>query len=164
MPLDRRHLDRCVQQICERYDIVILKIEDEQLRIKRFTLDHGSGVEVHVVDHAHGDEVGASGVELDASDSLVLTVVTIQERPRLHCRRVDLTALSRLIVPEHLKVILEYIDDFIRLQCSFNLKSYSIDKLVKFVLMKLCLLQVLLGHFLDLLLFLLLKVRRIVHC
>ena len=164
VPLNGRYLDRCVQQVRQRYYVIILKIEHKQLRIKRFTLNHSPGVEVHVVDHTHGNQVGPRGVKLDAGDSLVLAVITIQERPRLHRRRIDLAALSRLIISEHLEVVLEYIDDFVRLQCSLNLKSDPINKLIKLILMKFRLLQVFLGHLLDLLLLLLLKVRRIIHC
>lgn len=103
-------------------------------------------------------------MKLDARDPLIFAVVAVEEGAGLHRRRVDLATLSRLVVAEHFEVVLEHINNLIRLQSRFNLKSNSIDKFVKFLLMKLCFFHIFFGDFFFLLfIFFFLKIRRIIH-
>lgn len=164
MPFDGRHLDRSIQQIRQRDDVVILEIEYKKLRIKRFSLNNCSCIEIHVVYHTHGDKIRPRWMKLNASNSLVLAVITIKKRPRLHGSRIDLATLCCFGISEHLEIILEYINDFVWLQSCFNLKGDSINKLVELLLLNLSLLLIFFWHFLFLVILnLLLEVRRIVH-
>ena len=113
MPLNGRHLNWSIQQIRQRNDVVISKIENKKLRIKRLSLNNSSHIEIHVVNHTHGDKEIPRWMKLNASNSFVLTVITIKKRPRLHGSRIDLATLCSFSISEHLKIILEYIDDFV---------------------------------------------------
>ena len=83
---------------------------------------------------------------------------------RQHLRCVNLASLSSFSVSKHLKVILENIDDFIRLKCSFNLECNPINELVKLFLLLFLVLDIFFWNFFSFLLLLfLLEIGWIIH-
>ena len=70
-------------------------------------------------------------MELDATDPLVLAVVIVNETAGVHLSRIGLTSLSGFFVTQHIKVILEDIDDFVGLQGFLNIRGDPIDELIK---------------------------------
>jgi hypothetical protein len=143
--LDGRDFNWRLQHMSKSDDMVVRKVEDENERLEGFSLNHGSQVEVHVVNHAHRDPVWSSGVELNAGYALTFAVIVVDEGPRGHVGGVDLATSSGLIVSEHLKVVLEDIDDLIGLQGLLNSEGDSVNELVKLFLELLGCLDLLFG-------------------
>lgn len=102
-------------------------------------------------------------MEFDAADPFIFAIVTAQIGSRLHGSRIHFATGRRFGITKHLEVILENIDDFVGLQGCLDLKSNSINELIKFLLRNLGFLKVLLRDILLLFLFFLLKISWIVH-
>lgn len=56
-------------------------------------------------------------MELDARDTFVLAVVMLKERSWQHVNRAYLSSRGSLLITQHLKIVLEHINQFIGLQC-----------------------------------------------
>ena len=73
-------------------------------------------------------------MKLDARDSLTFTVVVFNEGPLLHLGAIYFASGSSFCVTEHLEIVLEHIDDFIRLERLFNAELDLLNEFVKLLL------------------------------
>lgn len=115
-------------------DMVIREVQDQHIRFERLSLDHRPKVEVHIVNHTHGDPVWLRWVELDARHTLSFAVIVINKGSRGHVSSIDLASSGCLLISEHLEVVLEDIDDLIALEGLLDSESNSVDELVQLFL------------------------------
>lgn len=54
------------------------------MTFETFALNKTSGIKVHIVDHAHGNEVGLLWMEFDAADTFAFAILVVHEVARLH--------------------------------------------------------------------------------
>ena len=63
------------------------------MTFETFALNKTSGIKVHIVDHAHGNEVGLLRMEFDAADTFAFAILVIHEVARLHRSRASLASV-----------------------------------------------------------------------
>ena len=112
-------------------DLGISEVEDEDVGLIRPGADLTSFFEREVFNKTHGNQVWVGWVELNAGDTLILTVALLEESSWDGVDRGSLVACAGIIVSEHLEVKLEHIDDFVRLKSLLNSVGDSVDELVK---------------------------------
>ena len=127
---NRGNFDWRFQDMSQGNDMVVREVEDEHIGLEGLSLDHGSQIEVHVVNHAHSYPVWLRWVELYARHTLSLAVIVVNESSGCHVGGVDLAASCCLLVSEHLEVVLEHIDDLIALESLLDSESNSVDELI----------------------------------
>jgi len=91
-------------------------------------------------------------MELNARHSLAFAVIVINECSGIHCGSVDFTSSCCLIISQHFKIVLEHIDDFVRLKSFFDSEGHSVEELIKFITELLSFFFLLLSLFLHILL------------
>ena len=72
-------------------------------------------------------------MEFNARNSFQMTIFRLRECSWGHFNTVNLSSLSCNFISQHFKIILKYIDNFIRLESFFNSESNSINKLIQFL-------------------------------
>ena len=132
MELNWGDLNRCLQDMPQSNDMVVREVEDQNVGLKRFSLNQRSYIEVHVVNHTHGYPIWLSWVKLNARDTFALAVIVINKCPRGHIGCIDLSSSCCFIISKHLKIILEHINDLIRLEGLLNSECHTINKFIKF--------------------------------
>jgi len=99
------------------------------LGIEGFAHDLGPVVEGKVLNDAHSHQSRLLRVKLDAGDSAVLRVGGLVEELAWHCvNSVNFGARSRLLVSQLLEIVLEDVDDLIRLQLALNSWRHTVDE------------------------------------
>jgi len=129
-------------------DLSISKVENENVGLIRPGADLTSVFEREVLDKTHGNQVWVGWVELDARDTLVLTVALFEESSGNGVDGTSLVACASIFVSEHLEVKLEHIDDFVRLKGLLNSVGDSVNELVK-LLVHLAILKSVSLHLVD---------------
>lgn len=85
-------------------------------------------VEVAVFDHADTNQVVLGRVEFYASHMHVWRIARVLPDPLTHTRVVHVTLVPFSLLPKHLKVVLEHVDNLIRLQRFFDAVGDAVNK------------------------------------
>lgn len=68
-------------------------------------------------------------MELNARYSFVFTVIMFKESPWKHAHSAYFSCSCCFFIAKHLKIVLEHINEFVRLECFFNSKGNFINEL-----------------------------------
>jgi len=132
MPFNTCDFDRCFQNIVQCDDVIIRKVQDENIRFEGFTRYKSSQLKFHIINHTHCYEIWSCWMELDACNSFVFTVIVFKIRSWLKSSTVDSSTCCSFFISKNLEIVLENIDNFVRLKGLFNSESDSINELIKF--------------------------------
>jgi len=110
----------------------ILKVKDQNVGIKRDSEQvYAVFVRLKVLNQRDGDQVLLRWVESDARYSFRFTVLLFKVRPRHNIYVGVLTASRSIFVAKHLKIVLEHIDDLVRLKGFLDAVLDAVDEFVK---------------------------------
>ena len=115
-------------------DLTVREVEYQHLRFKGFTHDLSSVFERQVVDDTHSNDSWLGRMELDACNCSEFRVRCLVEElagNSIGCVLVCSTCSD--IIAELVKIVLENIDDFVRLKLALNSCRNSVDEGIKFL-------------------------------
>ena len=69
------------------------------MTFETFALNKTSGIKVHIVNHAHGNEVGLLWMEFDAADTFAFAILVVHEVARLHRSCTSLASVFGILPP-----------------------------------------------------------------
>jgi len=131
--LNRCDLNRRLQNIIERDDVRILKVEYQHVGLEAQAHQVDSVlVGLEVLHQRNSDQMLLGRVEPNTADSLLLAVLLFEVGARHHIDRAILATGRRVFIAQHLEVVLEHIDDLVRLQSFLDSELDAVDKLIKF--------------------------------
>ena len=129
---DSRHFNWRLKGILREDHLGVGEVKDQNLGLERFTHDLSALFEAQLLNNAHGNKCRLLRVELDICNGSVLRIASlVKELTRHGVRCVDLCSASRDIVTQLLEIVLEHIDDFVRLKLALNAWRNTIDESVE---------------------------------
>ena len=66
------------------------------MAFETFALNKTSGIKIHIVNHAHSNEVGLLWMEFDAADTFAFAILVVHEVAGLHRSRTSLSSIFGL--------------------------------------------------------------------
>jgi len=106
----------------------VTEIDNQHLSFATHTAFFTPLVEVAILNHADSYQVVLSGVEFNAGNMHVWRVARVLPHSFAHAGIVYVTLVTFSLFTKHFKVVLKYVDNFIRLECLFDAVSDSVNK------------------------------------
>lgn len=130
--LESSDLDRRLKNVVESNDMWVFEIENQDVGIKRNAEKINSVfVCLKMLNKRNSDKMFLGWMETNARHCFALAVLLLEVCPWNNIYIGILSACCSIFISEHLKVVLEHIDDFIGLKSFFNSVLHAVNELVE---------------------------------
>lgn len=134
MELNRCDFHGCLKDIVECNDVRVTEVKDQHIGIKWLAENFNTIIKTHEFNQRHRNEMFFSWMEFYAGNRFVFTVLLLLICAGYQVYWTIFACCGGLFIPEHFKIILKDIDNFIWLESLLNSVLNAIDKLVQLVI------------------------------